>query len=130
MLCFERYKTSLIINCVELVILVLFCFVPHILIQITSFFVIAIILCFAIRNAYALIKYPKLCKDLPEKTGRVYNWKSAGRKSLVASVVIKEEGKELCSPNYFYYTEATNMVGKLVRYKVIDETLLIFEILE
>ena len=80
-------------------------------------------------NLYAYISYKNKSQNMTPSVGTISNWRISGYRNHWGCVILELGGKEYCSPNYFGAYEAEEMVGKEVSYIIIDDTLLIYNIL-
>ncbi len=130
-LCFRKYKTNSIWSGVLIVVLLVLCLLLGTVVGYIGF-----VICLfgfgsvVAYNVFCYIAYQKKVKDMVPKIGTIFNWNLSGHRSRLGCVTLKVDEKEFCSPHYFMADDAENMVGKTVSYVIVDDTLLIYEILE
>lgn len=78
---------------------------------------------------YMYFKFKIKCKKISPITGVIANWQH-GFVRYTGSVIIKINDTEYSTSAYFNYDDAKDLVGKSVKCAIIDETLIIYEILD
>lgn len=73
--------------------------------------------------------FKKKCKSFTPVEGMITNWES-GFYRYTGSVIIKINDKEYSTSAYFSNDECKELVGKIISYAIIDETLFIYDIKE
>lgn len=73
--------------------------------------------------------FKKKCKSFTPVEGMIANWES-GFYRYTGSVIIKINDKEYSTSAYFSNDECKELVGKIISYAIIDETLFIYDIKE
>lgn len=81
----------------------------------------------AVYYFYLCIAFKKKCENVEQKEGVITNWE-LGFWRYGGCVCLKEGEQELLSSEIFGRTEAKELVGRTVKYAVIDEILFIYEI--
>ena len=128
-LCFRKYKNKCILYSILLVLAL------GLSLLMGNIRFLAAVLCvlafgsFVAYYLYAYMSYSKKAMDMIPEVGTICNWKSSGHRSRWGCVVLCHNETEYCSPYYFSTYEAEGMVGKDVSYVIIEDTLLIYDIL-
>ncbi len=129
-LCFRKYKNNSILFSILLAVCVCLCILIG---DIMGYFGLVLSLLgfggVIVYNLYAYFTYKKKAKNMTPRIGTISNWSLSGYRSHWACVVLQWEGKEYYSPHCFSSYEAEEMVGKEVSYIIINDTLLIYDIL-
>ena len=80
-------------------------------------------------NLSNFFDFKKNCEKYTPIEGVIQNW-SLGMPRGFASVSVKVDEQEYSSGSYFNYWECSDMVGKRVKYTIIDDVLFLYEILD
>ena len=80
-------------------------------------------------NLSNFFDYKKKCEKYTPVEGVIFNW-SAGIPRPYGMVIIKEGDTEYTTGSYITQSECTEMVGKRVKYAIIEDVLFIYEVLE
>ncbi|MBQ8475191.1 MAG: hypothetical protein IJ499_05985 [Clostridia bacterium] len=124
-ICFKKYKNNIIIFGILSVISLFLCAANNF----AGCVALAAFGSVTFYNTYSYFTYKKKSKNIIPSVGVISTWSYSGYPVRCGGVIIKLDGKEYCSPNYFSTHEAETMVGKMVHYVIIDETLLVYDII-
>ena len=80
-------------------------------------------------NLSNFFTYKKKCEEYTPAEGIIYNW-SMGMPRGFGMLIVKVDDQEYTTGSYFYYWDCPNMVGKRVKYAIIDDVVILYEILE
>lgn len=78
---------------------------------------------------YMYFKFKIKCKNIAPTNGVISTWEH-GFFRYTGAVIIKVNDTDYSTSAYFNYDDAKDLVGKTVSYAIIDETLIIYEILD
>ena len=132
-LCFKKYRNYTLLYSVLLIISTVLCLLISI---VDAMGYVGLVMCLLgfgsciIYYIYSYYSYGKKALGIEAQIGTIKNWNVSGYRARCASVVLCVDGKEYSSPNYFGIYEAQEMVGKQVSYIIIEDTLLIYAILD
>lgn len=95
--------------------------------------VICVIACFflgfGVYNLCSYISMKKKCKKITPEVGTIFNWQADWNRPF-GSVILKVGENEYSTSPYFLSEDCRRMVGKQVRYAIIDDVLFLYELIE
>ena len=70
--------------------------------------------------------FKKKCRNFTPVEGVITNWET-GFYRYSGSVIVEIDGKEYSTSSYFSHEECKELVGKMISYAIINETLFIYD---
>lgn len=84
---------------------------------------------FGVYNLCSYISMKKKCEKITPEVGTIFNWQADWNRPF-GSVILKVGENEYSTSPYFLSEDCRRMVGKQVRYAIIDDVLFLYELIE